>query len=63
MGKIVFSNLWKKWMKECVGTSTAEVMVNSSTTDEFPLAQGLSERDLVSPFLFLLTADGFHVMM
>lgn len=63
MGKLAFSNPWKKWMKECVGTSTAAVMVNSSPADEFPLAQGLSEGDLVSPFLFLLAADGFHVMM
>lgn len=50
-------------MKECVTTATTAVLVNGSPTEEFKLARGLRQRDPLSPFLFLLEAKGFHVMM
>ncbi|GAU10636.1 hypothetical protein TSUD_419760, partial [Trifolium subterraneum] len=37
MGRMSFPNLWRKWIKECVCTATASVLVNGSPTDEFPL--------------------------
>jgi len=49
-----FPTLWRKWLKECTETTTASVLVNGS-----PLRQG----DPFSPFLFLLVAEGFHVLM
>jgi hypothetical protein len=51
MGKMVFSNLWRKWMKECVGTTIAAVLVNSNPTDEFPMARSLRQGDPLTPFL------------
>jgi hypothetical protein len=41
MGRMDFPPLWRKWMKECVCTATASVLVNGSPTDEFPLERGL----------------------
>ncbi|GAU34888.1 hypothetical protein TSUD_144190 [Trifolium subterraneum] len=62
-GKNAFPNLWRKWIKECVCTATASVLVNGSPTDEFPLERGLRQGDLLSPFLFLLATEGLNVLM
>ncbi|XP_024635971.1 uncharacterized protein [Medicago truncatula] len=40
MGSMSFPTLWRKWIKECVCTATASVLVNGSPTDEFPLERG-----------------------
>ena len=63
MEKMTFPTLWRKWMMECISTPTISVLVNGSPTEEFKLERGLRQGDPLSSFLFLITAEGLHVMM
>ena len=50
-------------IRKCIGTTSSSVLVNSCLTVEFKFERRLRQGDLLSPFLFLITAEGLNVMM
>ena len=46
-----------------MGTAIASVLVNGCPTNEFPIGRGFLQGDPLSPFLFLLAAKGFNLIM
>lgn len=62
MGKMGFNDKWKRRIRECISTVSVSVLVNESPTEEFKLGRGLHRVDLLSPFLFLIVAEGLNAM-
>lgn len=63
MSKMGFGSTWIRWIKECISTSSVSVLINGSPTKEFSMGHGIRQGDPLSPFLFLIVAEGLNLLL
>ena len=63
MTRMGFSNKWISLVMECVSSVSYSVVVNGKCSGNIALSRGLRQGDPISPFLFLLCAEGLSCLI
>ena len=63
MAKLGFHSKWIRWVMQCVTTVRYAVRFNGHLLDTFTPTRGLRQGDPLSPYLFLLVAEGLSTLI
>ncbi|XP_071740651.1 uncharacterized protein [Rutidosis leptorrhynchoides] len=57
-----FGVKWRQWILSCLKFASISILVNGSPTLEFKLGRSVRQGDPLSPFLFILAAEGLNAL-
>jgi len=63
MEKMGFDSRWINLIMQCVSTVSYKIKVNGELTEEIVPTRGLRQGDPLSPYLFLICAEGFSSLL
>ncbi|GJV76449.1 putative RNA-directed DNA polymerase, eukaryota, reverse transcriptase zinc-binding domain protein [Tanacetum coccineum] len=58
-----FGSKWRSWIRACLHSSKASILINGNPTCEFSIKRGLRQGDPLSSFLFILVMEGLQCAM
>ncbi|KAH7840407.1 hypothetical protein Vadar_016441 [Vaccinium darrowii] len=63
MRKFGFDETWIKWVMNCVETVSFAIVINGNKGDFFQPQRGIRQGCPLSPYLFILCAEGLHYLI
>lgn len=63
MNQMGVGDKWIFWIKGCLSSSRASVLINGSVTKEFPITKGVRQGGPLSTFLFIIAMEDLNIVM
>lgn len=63
MEKMGFDNRWRSLIKGCILSVNFAILLNRQPDSKFAPLRGFRQRDLLSPYLFLLVSEVFSLLI